>query len=557
MIATLLIWIYAGTLFYLYGAAGLGLLRRWLGGEHTQPVGLPLTIVFGMALVTALATGLSLFIPLGPASAMILLAVGILLAAAAGVRPAWRLRWPQGAEWWAVLIMGLTLTVCLESGTRPPSNPDTNSYHAQTIRWIESYAAVPGLGNLYGRLAYNSSWLLLNAAFSLAFLQLRSFHVMGGLIFLVAMLHFAGGLPGLLRGEHTIANWMKIAFIPAAFWILPGELSSPGTDLPAILLTWVLLSSLIEFESSTADDPLHTLTLATVPAVMTVFKLSSAPIALVSFYLVARSFARGQRHLAWVTLSVLALVVVPWMARSVVLSGYLVYPYPQVDLFQLDWKVPATDAVGVRNGILGWARLPDRNWADALQLPASAWIPEWLRQRTGNQLLMLGMALVAPFAVMPRSNRRFALPVLSAYAGMLVWFIGAPNWRFGYGVVLGLAAFAAAALWAMVGQAFVGGARRGAARGAVALLSAYLVVAVAMSVDGAKVRERILLPADYYPSRATACDVDGLQIYCAEVNLQCSYFAFPCVPGVSQTTHARGAALSGGFYAAEPATGMP
>jgi hypothetical protein len=140
---------------------------------------------------------------------------------------------------------------------------------------------------------------------------------------------------------------------------------------------------------------------------------------------------------------------------------------------------------------------------------------------------------------------------------MLVWFFGAPNWRFGYGVVLGLAAFAAATLWAMVGQAFAGRARQGATRGAAALLAAYLVVAVAMSVDGARVRERILLPADYYPSRATACDVDGLQIYCAEVNLQCSYFAFPCVPGVSQTTHARGAALSDGFYAAEPATGMP
>ena len=47
---------------------------------------------------------------------------------------------------------------------------------------------MPGLGNLNGRLAYNSSWLLLNAAFSAAFLGLRSFHVMAGLLFLIATL---------------------------------------------------------------------------------------------------------------------------------------------------------------------------------------------------------------------------------------------------------------------------------------------------------------------------------------------------------------------------------
>jgi len=59
VIAALLIWLYQGALFYLYGTCTLTLLSRWLEdliGER----GLALTLVFGMAQVTAVATLLAL-----------------------------------------------------------------------------------------------------------------------------------------------------------------------------------------------------------------------------------------------------------------------------------------------------------------------------------------------------------------------------------------------------------------------------------------------------------------------------------------------------------------
>ena len=34
---------------------------------------------------------------------------------------------------------------------------DTGLYHAQSIRWIEEYGVIRGLGNLHSRLAYNSA----------------------------------------------------------------------------------------------------------------------------------------------------------------------------------------------------------------------------------------------------------------------------------------------------------------------------------------------------------------------------------------------------------------
>ena len=459
---------------------------------------------------------------------------------------------PRGAERWLVLIMLIAVVFCLEASTEAPTNPDTNAYHAQTIHWIEDYAAVPGLGNLNGRLAYNSSWLLLNAAFSFSFLGLRSFHVLPELMFLVSMWQFLGGLHGLMRREFTIPNWMRVLFIPAAFWILRGELSAPGygpAGDPAHMDPALGRGRVRGFDGD--QDPVRGAVLATIPAFLIVLKLSTAPLLLVSGYILVRALLRRDTRLAAALVALAALMLAPWIARSVMLSGYPVYPYPQLDLFQVDWKVPPTDVDGVRNGILGWARLPMKTWGEALSMPASAWIPEWLEQRTGNQLLILLLAVLSPAGLLPRANRKYALPVSATCAALLVWFFGAPNWRFGYGVVLGLAAFTSAVVLSGISLRLPDRFSLLTSRAVPVLLSVFLVLTTVALFDAATVGERLVLPMDYNPSRATECEVDGLPLFCAAANGTCSYASFPCVPGIPQTIRARGTGLGEGFYSVD------
>jgi hypothetical protein len=120
---------------------------------------------------------------------------------------------------------------------------------------VESFRLVSGLGNLNGRLAYNSDWLVLNAAASFAFLGLRSFHLVPGLLFIVAVLYFAEGLTGLQRAPGSLANWLKVLFLPLAFRTLVGEISSPGTDLPVILLTWALMALAAGYFETRSEPP--------------------------------------------------------------------------------------------------------------------------------------------------------------------------------------------------------------------------------------------------------------------------------------------------------------
>ncbi|QNP52660.1 hypothetical protein H9L05_02570 [Hymenobacter qilianensis] len=59
-------------------------------------------------------------------------------------------------------VLGIRL---LHQSTLAPANFDSGLYHFQTLKWLNEYPTVPGLGNLHGRLAFNSSWFPLLSLF--------------------------------------------------------------------------------------------------------------------------------------------------------------------------------------------------------------------------------------------------------------------------------------------------------------------------------------------------------------------------------------------------------
>ena len=128
-----------------------------------------------------------------------------------------------------ILLIIVTITV-LENATHKPTNYDTALYHAQAIHWIESYRAVPGLVNIHNRLAYNSSWLVLVASLSFAFLGLRSFHLTNSMITLATMFYFGEGFQGLIQKQVTISNVVKVILFFLPLYLYASDLSSPGTN---------------------------------------------------------------------------------------------------------------------------------------------------------------------------------------------------------------------------------------------------------------------------------------------------------------------------------------
>ena len=212
MIIQVLLWIVEAVLFLLYGRFVLRILRP-VGEFKTS---FTLTFLTGLVVLTSLASILSLVMRLSFESLLIISGGGALI-----LFNEWRLdrlkdlkaqfSFPISGKVW--LFIGLVLFgLILDLSTRRAANPDTGIYHAQAIHWIELYPAVPGLGNLHTRFAFNSSWLVINAFFSFAFTGIQSFHALPGLLVCVFSLEalrstrkiYQHELPFFRLGESSI-----------------------------------------------------------------------------------------------------------------------------------------------------------------------------------------------------------------------------------------------------------------------------------------------------------------------------------------------------------------
>ena len=148
MVSVILIWIYMLFTCYVPGFTALGLLS----GKERQIRSESGCLYAGIVIVTVYAQFFSLFHKVGLAANLLLL---LLCAACLFVRGR------QMAEH----IRGVLLTVTparagaavflfflFAYGTSTGIiHYDTGLYHAQSIRWIEEYGVVPGLGNLHSR----------------------------------------------------------------------------------------------------------------------------------------------------------------------------------------------------------------------------------------------------------------------------------------------------------------------------------------------------------------------------------------------------------------------
>ena len=550
MILVIVIWAFILLLTYLYGSAALAWICRILRVELHGSIPLPLLLLTGMVSITIFALVANLFIPLGSAFIGVLSAGAILIA----VR-----RWSPGSVSFlpkhslilVVLVLVLVFLTVLENATHIPSNPDTGLYHAQTIRWFETYRIVPGLGNLQERYAFNSAWLVLNASLSLVFLGLRSFHLVNGLLFLTAILFFCDGLYGLVQKKLPVSGFIKILFLPLGFYLLASDISSAGNDMPIALITWMILILWLEKIESPLDSEVKTVLIFLLAFFSIIVKLSSLLIIGFAVLILIEHLRRGKTRQVLILGVIGGLILLPWLIRSVLLSGYLVFPISQIDLFAVDWKMPREQIDTTARTIVDFARLGNSSkFHDNVTF--SQWVPIWFERHTLNRKAIYMFILLSPFMML--FNRfRYASVVSPEYlfaygislAGSVFWFISAPDIRFGYGFLIGTCTLALAPM--LVDMIFKIDKNLSVFPVLILLtLIVFQTYTLWRSVETSTLSQRWLLPADYRSSNVESCGMDGMAIYCRKDGGQCQYEAFPCIPS-PRLVELRGATFQAGF----------
>lgn len=560
MLISFVISFYTLLILYVYGRGTV----LWIGKifKKTSLASMPFTLIIGLMAVTTLASFASIFIRINwEFQAFLLLgalAISLLVLRRKGFWPERSLGDFSLAQKIGVVFFGLSLIVLLYAATLYPANPDTGIYHAQAIHWIESYPAVPGLANLHQRLGYDSSWLLSTAVFSFSYLNFQSFHLLTGVFFLIFAGYCYQGIHGLLGKKYSLSNFLKLGFFLSSFIFLFDQISSPGTDAPATLMVWFILTQTVQlFEERLEKDNIQGFFLILLGFYCVTIKLSSAPILLAALGLMlALGYFKNARKFGWTVLGSL-IILLPFITRNFILTGYPVFPGFPINLFHFDWAYPL-DGVIKESQVIHWfAMLPNMSLDEFSRLSLRDQTIQWFynqlpRHRAILLFIMFALAVNVLLCVF-RSwrnylwrNKNIWFIYAAAIFGCVFWFFSAPAIRFGYGFLLGtvfLLAFPLVVFSLEKSQFLVNLTRWVILLGSIAIVG----LSVKTNVKFDKVTDTLINPTPYPGWSSEPCSFANFHLLCQAAYDSCWYSPFPCAIGGNEQVEMRGTDYSEGF----------
>ena len=202
---------------------------------------------------------------------------------------------------------------------------DTDLYHAQSIRWIEEYGVIKGLGNVHNRLAYNSSFFAVSALYSMKFLLGQSLHTVNGFMTLLLSISTLDIMDSFKRKKFVISDYVRIAAI-YYLTLICDEIVSPASDF-AIMCTifYIVIKWLDLLEKE--EKSIVPYALLCVGGVYAVSLKLTAGLVLILLVKPAYMLIKEKRvKEILIYLSMGLIVILPWVIRNVIISGYLVYP---------------------------------------------------------------------------------------------------------------------------------------------------------------------------------------------------------------------------------------
>lgn len=448
----------------------------------------------------------------------------------------------------AALLFCFALTLVWT--TRSPGQYDTGLYHAQAIRWVEEYGVVPGLGNLHMRLAYNSAFMSLQALFSLGWLLGQSLHTLNGFFCLAALFYALSTVRLWGEKSRRTSDFLKCV---AVFYVVQKchDIASSGTDIEAMLLMLYIFIKWSEYMEREEKDGVLYGYLCLVSVYAATVKLSAASTALLALYPLYLFIREKNGKAIFSHVAAGVGILLPFLIRNVVISGYLVYPYAGLDLFHPDWKMDEAVLLSDSLDIKMFAR----GLRSAAEYDNSliGWIPKWfVNQNAGNRVLIVVGAVCVPVILylfgknLKERNYVRAVFFGTGVLNLFFWFFTAPHMRYGEPYIYVLVAMALGAA-AGVAKKKAAGAIGAAATFAVAVFLVQYGAGLS-KLSELETKHWIRQP-DYLAWPAERYQIQNVEIWAPEEGDLIGYFVFPATSQKKQlkTLELRGESFREGF----------
>jgi hypothetical protein len=421
MLTVLLVWTYAIITTYLLGYGFLMSFVNWPGMEHKKGHGKVHSkdrkktknpkryeckyresyIITGVVVATVYAQVLSLFTRVALGANIFLVFVCVVIAVFYKYELLSDLysSFIQLRSRGNVFVYLAVFLIMAYGASHGIMHYDSDLYHAQAIHWIEDYGIIRGLGNLHVRLAYNSAAFPLSALYSFSFLGEKSLHAMSGFFALLLAWQCVDIKNFIRRGRPVISDFARLAAIYYLFTIYD-EMVAPASDYFLSCLVFYVIIHWLDMYVRHEKSYVPYILLALLGIFAITIKLSAAPMVLLSVvpvYRLMKDRTVEKFRAFWLSVVLAFVIVLPFLLRNVILSGWLLYPVTFIDLFKLAWKIPkgiaAYDALEIRTFGRGY-----NDVAAYGNLSFGEWVPAWFQGISGINKLMLILDMISVVA---------------------------------------------------------------------------------------------------------------------------------------------------------------
>jgi hypothetical protein len=335
-----------------------------------------------------------------------------------------------------IAISAVVLSSISYSASLPVGWEDTLLYHLNAVKWNYLYPAVPGLTNLHLRLGLSSS-LFLFASMIESFAKDRSSHIALSSLASVLSLEF------IWIFLKTKTRTLKLFCL----FVLPLFVSSilrrtlVASLSPDFALVIIALAVSYEFLKG---DRKSFLVAGVLSILLLTIKLSGFSFGIIilvfAFYKLIRTDRKKLLRIFLLFASVGVFILIPYLVRDVILSGWLFYPLPMFRI-NVPWAVPESIVKLMSAIIKAWAISPGVGWREQVGLSFWQWFPGWYtRNNWAIEMKMfffgISLILIAPLIkivnkdLISRASNFIFLGVASL-AGIFFMLFTAPDFRFG------------------------------------------------------------------------------------------------------------------------------
>jgi len=211
---------------------------------------------------------------------------------------------------------------------------DNETYYIQTIKWLNEYGLVKGLGNVHIFLGQTSGWHITQSVYNFSFTY-DNFNDLSGFCLLLGNLFAVQKLNAFFSNQ--IKTYLIVGLLPFANVLLFQFISAPSPDVAVYIISFILFFYFIESYKNCTVDAFKTIVVLSL--FMIYCKPTSFLMMLLPLFILSLHFKILSSHL-FSSFTMGLLLFGLFITKNTLLTGYPLFPLSSWSWGNYDYKVP-------------------------------------------------------------------------------------------------------------------------------------------------------------------------------------------------------------------------